>query len=60
VLVLFPLADGYVSPARYPQNAEHGKVVPTWNYEVVHAHGTVKIYDDSEWAMRTSAPSPNR
>ena len=48
-LVLFPLTDGYVSPSSYPSKAEHGKVVPTWNYEVVHVHGTVQIHDDREW-----------
>jgi transcriptional regulator len=49
VLALFPLTDGYVTPSRYPSKAEHHRVVPTWNYEVVHAHGTVRIHDDPEW-----------
>lgn len=49
VLVLFPLSDGYVSPSRYPSKAIDDKVVPTWNYEVVHAHGTATIHDDIEW-----------
>jgi transcriptional regulator len=48
-LVIFPLADGYVSPAWYPSKLEHGKVVPTWNYELVHVHGTVRVHDDPEW-----------
>jgi transcriptional regulator len=48
-LVLFPITDGYVSPSTYPSKAEHGKVVPTWNYEVVHVHGRVQIHDDHEW-----------
>lgn len=48
-LVLLPLTDAYVSPSSYPSKAEHGKVVPTWNYEVVHVHGTVQIRDDHEW-----------
>ena len=48
-LVLFPITDGYVSPSSYPSKAEHGKVVPTWNYEVVHVHGRVQILDDPEW-----------
>ncbi len=48
-LVLFPITDGYVSPSSYPSKAEHGKVVPTWNYEVVHIHGAVQIHDDPEW-----------
>jgi transcriptional regulator len=47
--VLFPLVDGYVSPSWYPSKAEHGKVVPTWNYEVVHVHGTVTVHDDVDW-----------
>jgi transcriptional regulator len=48
-LVIFPLADGYVSPSWYPSKLEHGKVVPTWNYELVHVHGTVRVHDDAEW-----------
>jgi transcriptional regulator len=48
-LVIFPLADTYVSPSWYPSKAEHGKVVPTWNYELVHVHGTVRVHDDPEW-----------
>jgi transcriptional regulator len=43
------LADGYVSPSWYPSKAEHGKVVPTWNYELVHVHGTVRVHDDPAW-----------
>lgn len=49
ILALFPLTDGYVSPSRYPSKAEHHRVVPTWNYEVVHAHGIARIHDDAEW-----------
>jgi transcriptional regulator len=51
-LVIFPLADGYVSPSWYPSKVEHGKVVPTWNYELVHVHGTVRVHDDAEWVRR--------
>ncbi|WPO99983.1 FMN-binding negative transcriptional regulator [Pseudomonas sp. HR96] len=47
-LVIFPGADAYVSPAFYPAKAEHGKVVPTWNYVAVHAHGQAEIFDDPE------------
>jgi len=49
VLVIFPLADGYVSPGWYPSKAEHGRVVPTWNYEVVQVHGRATVHDDPEW-----------
>ena len=43
-LVIFAGADAYVSPAFYPSKAEHGKVVPTWNYLAVHAYGTADGY----------------
>lgn len=52
VLVIFPLANGYVSPAHYASKAEHGKVVPTWNYEVVHAHGIARVHDDPAWVRK--------
>lgn len=49
VLVIVPLADAYVSPSWYPSKTEHGRVVPTWNYEVVHLHGTLVAHDDGPW-----------
>jgi transcriptional regulator len=45
-------SDAYVSPRWYPSKAEHCKVVPTWNYEVVHLHGTIEIHDDHSWKHR--------
>ena len=36
----------YVSPAFYPSKAEHGRVVPTWNYEAVHVHGRLECFSD--------------
>ncbi|WP_339510889.1 FMN-binding negative transcriptional regulator [Pseudomonas sp. RL_15y_Pfl2_60] len=47
-LVMFNLADGYISPAWYPAKAEHGKVVPTWNYISVHARGPIELFDDPQ------------
>lgn len=41
--------DGYVSPSWYPTKADHGKVVPTWNYEVVHLHGHLTLCDQPDW-----------
>lgn len=41
--------DAYISPRWYPSKAEHGRVVPTWNYEVIHLHGTIEIHDDASW-----------
>jgi transcriptional regulator len=47
-LVIFAGADAYVSPGFYPAKAEHGKVVPTWNYVAVHAYGTAQVFTDAE------------
>lgn len=41
--------DGYVSPSWYATKAEHGKVVPTWNYSVVHLRGRILVHDDAAW-----------
>jgi len=47
-LAIFPGPDGYISPSWYASKAEHGRVVPTWNYVAVHAEGTPVVYEDSE------------
>ena len=47
-LVIFAGADAYVSPEFYPSKAEHGKVVPTWNYVAVHAYGTAEVFSDAD------------
>lgn len=55
VLVIFQAADGYISPNWYPsKHAEH-RQVPTWNYEVVHAHGTITVHDDERFVRRVVA-----
>jgi transcriptional regulator len=41
--------EAYVSPAWYAAKAEHGKVVPTWNYSAVHFTGRVTAHHDPEW-----------
>jgi len=48
-LVVFQGPQGYVSPAWYPSKAEHGKVVPTWNYIVVQGRGPVRFVEDRDW-----------
>ena len=45
-LAIFLAMDGYVSPSWYPSKAETGKVVPTWNYQAVHATGRLEITED--------------
>lgn len=47
-LVMFNTADGYISPAWYPAKAEHGKVVPTWNYISIQARGPIELFDDPQ------------
>ena len=49
VLVVFQGPQAYVSPSWYPSKAEHGKVVPTWNYVMVQARGTLRAIDDPAW-----------
>ncbi len=49
VLLIVAVANAYISPGWYPSKAEHGKVVPTWNYEVVHLHGQLVVHDDPDW-----------
>lgn len=46
-LVILSGAEAYVSPSFYPSKAEHGKAVPTWNYESVHCSGAVRWFDDA-------------
>jgi len=46
VLVIFRAAQAYISPNWYPSKHETHRQVPTWNYQVVHAHGTLTIHDD--------------
>lgn len=45
---VFAGAEAYVSPNWYPSKAEHHRVVPTWNYEAVHATGTVTLIEAPE------------
>lgn len=49
VLVIFHGNDGYISPSWYPSKQETHRHVPTWNYEVVHAHGKLRIVDDEKF-----------
>ncbi len=45
-------ANAYVSPSAYPSKSEHGRVVPTWNYESVHVHGTLSWFEDRARLLR--------
>ena len=48
-LAIFHGPDAYISPSWYATKQETGKVVPTWNYAVVHAYGSLRIIDDASW-----------
>jgi transcriptional regulator len=50
-LVIFQGAQTYISPSWYPGKRAHGRVVPTWNYVVVHAHGVPRVIDDRAWLL---------
>jgi transcriptional regulator len=49
VLAVFCGPQAYISPSLYPSKAEHHKVVPTWNYAVVHAHGPLHVVEQAPW-----------
>jgi transcriptional regulator len=49
VMVIFRGAESYVSPNWYPSKHETHRQVPTWNYEVVHAHGRLTLVDDERF-----------
>src|SRR5574343_260139 len=51
VLAIFQGPACYISPSGYATKAEHGKVVPTWNYTAVHAYGELRLIDDRDWLL---------
>lgn len=51
-VVMFRGPQAYVSPGWYPGKAGHGRVVPTWDYVVVHAHGRARAVHERDWLLR--------
>ena len=51
-LMIFQGPEGYITPNWYPSKAVHGKVVPTWNYAIVHAYGRPEVMQEKEWLLR--------
>ncbi|MFK7965758.1 MAG: FMN-binding negative transcriptional regulator [Burkholderiaceae bacterium] len=47
-VVVFQGGDAYISPSFYPSKQAHGKVVPTWNYAVVHVHGVARAVTERD------------
>lgn len=50
-VVMFQGPQSYITPGWYPGKAAHGKVVPTWDYVVAHAHGVARAIDDRDWLL---------
>jgi transcriptional regulator len=50
-LAVFDGPDAYISPAFYEEKRRTGKVVPTWNYVTVLAHGTITLHPEPEWLL---------
>lgn len=50
-IAVFQGADSYITPSWYPSKQVDGKVVPTWNYAVVHVHGVPRIIEESGWLL---------
>ena len=48
-LVIVRGPDAYISPSWYASKAEHGRVVPTWNYLTAHVYGRLAVHDDPDW-----------
>jgi transcriptional regulator len=51
-LIIFQGAHGYITPSWYPAKAETGKVVPTWNYALVHVYGKPRTIEDRDWLLK--------
>ncbi len=59
-LVIVAGPEAYISPSWYAAKAEHGRVVPTWNYLAVHLTGAVHTHDDPTWLRRAVTDLTNR
>lgn len=59
-LAVFQGPQAYISPSWYATKAEAGKVVPTWNYVVVHAYGRIRFIEDGDWLLAHLTRMTNR
>jgi len=50
-VAIFQGPQAYVSPSWYATKREHGRVVPTWNYIAIHAHGVLEAVEDQDWLL---------
>jgi transcriptional regulator len=59
-VAIFAGPQTYISPSFYETKAETGKVVPTWNYEVLNVYGRLVAHDDPEWVLALVTMLTNR
>ena len=50
-VAIFSGPQAYISPSFYATKAETGKVVPTWNYEILSVYGRLVTHDDADWVL---------
>lgn len=50
--MIFQGPEGYITPTWYPSKAQHGKVVPTWNYAILRAYGRPEVMENKDWLRR--------
>ena len=54
-LIIFQGTNTYITPSWYPLKADTGKVVPTWNYVIVHTYGRPRVLHDGPWLAKNVA-----
>ncbi|HLQ26660.1 MAG TPA: FMN-binding negative transcriptional regulator [Acidiferrobacterales bacterium] len=59
-LVIFQGPQAYITPSWYHTKKETGKVVPTYNYIVVHAYGPLRAIEDEVWLRNLVERLTNR
>jgi transcriptional regulator len=59
-LLISVLNETYISPNWYASKAEHHKVVPTWDYMLIHAYGELVIHNDADWILKQVTRLTNR
>lgn len=59
-VAIFTGPQAYVSPGWYATKAEHGRVVPTWNYEALHVTGRLSVHEDPAWLRAHLSAMTNR
>jgi transcriptional regulator len=59
-VAIFAGPHTYISPGFYETKTETGKVVPTWNYEILNVYGQLVIHDDPDWLLDLVTKLTNR